>query len=217
MFNCVRASELLYEEGDVLICRAPDPVDITAAEIGREAAAGSINVHSKDSCLQSSIDPRHFRLCLVCERVRRKGGDGNDSFLARWYHAQPCTSAGRYKASVNTTYALDAVNASVFVDRTEVYRRLRTSAACAHAKGSLVIRGVTLKSRGGQEGKDAATMAGAAAHSDATAMPEEMVMTDEEWVQVVQTIVSYLAWFATVEAMRLCPVSNTEMHAGARP
>lgn len=174
-----------------MLCRASGPVDIAATEVGREVAAGDINVHSEDSCLQARIDPRHFRLCLVCERVRRKGGDGNDSFLARWYQARAFTPAGRNKATVNTTFALD--DASVLVDRSEVYRRLRTGATGAQAKGSLVIRGVTLQSRGGNEGKDSATMAGAALHSDATAMPEEMVLTDQEWVQLVQTIVRHLA------------------------
>ena len=199
-----RASELLYEEGDVLICRVPGPVDIAAADAAREAAAGGINVHSKASCLQASIDPRHFRLCLVCERVRRKGGDGNDLFLARWYHAQASRPAdgttGLNKADVNTVFVLDDENTSVLVDRSDVYRRLRSGAAGAHAKGSLVVRGVTLKSRGGQDGKDAATMAGAALHSDATTMPDEMVLTDQEWIQVVQTIVSYLVLPALVQA-----------------
>ena len=189
-----RASEYLYEEGDVLICRAPGPVDIAATEVGREAAAAGINVHSKASCLQASIDARHFRLCLVCERVRRKGGDRNDLFLARWYQAHTSRSSDgtvrQHKANVNTTFVLGDENSSVLLDRSDVYRRLRSGAAGAHAKGSLVVRGVTLKSRAGQDGKVAAAMAGEALHSDATAMPEEMVLTDQEWIEVVQTIVS---------------------------
>jgi hypothetical protein len=113
-------------------------------------------------------------------------------FLVRRYQAQAVASSGHNKANVNTTFALDDVNASVLMDRSEVYRRLRAGADCAHTKSSLIIRGVKLKGHGGQEGKDAATMAGAAVHSDATGMPEEMVLTDQEWVQLVQTIVSHL-------------------------
>ena len=51
-------------------------------------------------------------------------------------------------------------------------------------------------------------MAGAALHSDATAMPEEMILTDQEWIEVVQTIVSHLAsirgLYSTV-LPQLCP------------
>ena len=188
-----------------MICRATGPADIAATELGREAAAIGINVHSNTSCLRASIDPRHFRLCLVCERVRRKGGDGNDLFLARWYRAQAHaalddqrssnhnTNAARpgstAKANVHTTFVLD--DQCVLVDRSDVFRRLRSGAVGGRAKGcSLVVRGVTLKSRGGQDGRDAAMMAGSAVHSPASEMPEEMVLADHEWVDVVQTIVS---------------------------
>ena len=192
-----RANELLYEEGDVLICRAPGPVDIAATEIGRHVAASGINVHSRTSCLQAGIDPRHFRLCLVCERVRRKGGDGNDLFLARWYRAQASRSSDGTsrpsKANVKTTFVLDDSKASFLADTSDVLRRLRSGASGGVTKGGLVVGGVTLKGRGGHDGRDAAMLAGAAVHSDATEMPEEMVLTNQEWVEVVQTIVSHLA------------------------
>lgn len=189
----------------MLICRPSGPVDIAATEIGRDVVATGINVHSKASCLQASIDPRHFRLCLVCERVRRKGGDRHDLFLARWYQAQASRSSGGTarpsKADVNTTFVLDDCNASFLVDTSDVFKRLRSGASGRDTEGSLVVRGVTLKSRGGQDGRDAAMLAGAALHSDATEMPEEMILTDQEWIEVVQTIVSYLTLLPTLSTI----------------
>ena len=175
------ASEMLYEEGDILVLRPTGPADIAANEIGREAAATGVNVHSTNSCLGASIDPRHFRLCLVCERVRRHGGDGNQLFLGRWYNARSSGGSAKAKADLQTIFVLD--DNPVLIDRSDVFRRLRSGAAGC---GSLVVRGVTLKGRGGQDGRVAAMMAGTALHSAVSTMPTELVLEEREWINVVR-------------------------------
>jgi hypothetical protein len=162
-----------------LVLRPTAPADIAANEIGREAAATGINVHSKNSCLGSSIDPRHFRLCLVCERVRRHGGDGNQLFLGRWYNARSPDGLKASKADLQTIFFLD--DTPVLIDRSDVFRRLRSGAA---GSGTLVVRGVALKGRGGQDGRVAAMMAGTALHSAASTLPTEMVLEEQEWITV---------------------------------
>ena len=188
------ASELLYEEGDVLICRpAIAAADIAAEAIGHESMSAGVNAHSVESCVGASLDPRHFRLCLVSERVRRRGGDGNQQFLCRWYHAGrvPSTNEPRAQPQLqrtdrNTTFVLD--KSCVLVDRSDVFKRLRCGNAGAH--GSLTIRGVSLSGSGGRTGHAAAMQSGTALGSPAASAPLEMVLQPEEWGTIVQTVVS---------------------------
>ena len=187
------ASELLYEEGDVLICRPAIAADIAAETIGREAMSENVNAHSVESCVGASLDPRHFRLCLVSERVRRRGGDGNQQFLCQWYHAGrvPSTNDPRAQPQLqrtdrSTTFVLD--KSCVLVDRSDVFKRLRCGNAGVH--GSLTIRGVSLSGSGGRTGHAAAMQSGTALGSPAASAPLEMVLQPEEWGTIVQTVVS---------------------------
>ena len=173
------AQELLYEEGDLLVCRPQGSPEVaaTAAAVVRCASGdeggsdGEAAISLLGAALSTtSIEVQHFRLCRVCERVvapplALSGGQRREhngpAFYVRWFDPEgtSCSGVGSHRRATATTYYTPAPVLEL-VDRSAVLLRFRAAHRGQQGSFSLAGGGIRLRGTGGQHGATVVAMAG---------------------------------------------------------